>query len=272
MDTEIGEYWSNNGSFDNVGTLFIGDSDEPVEDIIIPAGTTDLNRNTFAGFSCLKSVTLPDELTTIGNGTFSRTGLMEVIMPKNLNYVGSYAFYGCTNLENVEFTDSLKTIGESAFSGCSNLKKIELPAYLQTIGSYAFRDCSSLTEVLIPASIQEIGDYAFQDCNNLNTVIATTVEPININQNTFSTYRTASLYIPITSYWKYYWNTQWNQFLSVNEYGKKFGKHYRYKYFYLRGHHGGKKEDFEQNVPWRNTEANVLIRKFCMVLLIRNSV
>ncbi|MBQ0057537.1 MAG: leucine-rich repeat domain-containing protein, partial [Bacteroidales bacterium] len=245
LDTEIGYEWGNGGAFSNVGTLFIGDSDEPVEDIVIPAGTTELKRNTFAGFSCLKSVTLPDELKTIGSGTFSRTDLAEVKMPENLNYIGSYAFSGCTNLENVEFTDSLKTIDEYAFTNCCKLKKVELPPYLQTIGVSAFANCQSLTDILIPASIQEIGDYAFLGCDNLKTVIATTVEPITINQNTFSTYRTANVYSPKTSYWKYYWNTQWNQFLSVNEYGKKFGKHYGYKYFYLRGHHGGKKEDFE---------------------------
>lgn len=233
-------------AFDNVGTLYIGESDSPVEEIDIPAGTTELKSYIFNGFKCLKKVSLPDELEAIGSGTFQLcSGLMEMNLPKNLHSIGNDAFNGCYNLENVQFADSLKSIGMNAFADCSNLKKIELPAYLETIGSYAFQNCSSLTEVLIPASIQEIGDYAFQECNNLNTVIATTVEPITINQNTFSTYRTANVYSPKTSYWKYYWNTQWNQFLSVNEYGKRFGKHYGYKYFYLRGHHGGKKEDFE---------------------------
>lgn len=244
-DVTIGEYGYNSGAFGTVERLYIGDSDIPVENIVIPAGTTVLKDNTFRGFKCMKSVTLPDGLTVIGDGTFRGTGLSEIKLPKELHSIGNYAFDCCYNMEKIVFNDNLKNIGANAFSNCSKLKEVELPSYLENIGKYAFAYCYDLTQILIPASIEEIGDYAFQGCNNLNTVIATTVEPITINQNTFSTYRTANVYSPKTSYWKYYWNTQWNQFLSVNEYGKKFGKRYGYKYFYLRGHHGGKKEDFE---------------------------
>lgn len=98
---------------------------------------------------------------------------------------------------------------------------------------------------MIPASIKEIQDYAFDGCSNLNRVIATTVEPIAINQNTFSTYQTANLYSPKTSYYKYYWNTQWNQFLTRKEYDKEFAKTFGYKYFYLNGVNGDAKQDFE---------------------------
>lgn len=259
----FGDYWGGK-AFDNVGELYIGNSAEPIDAIVIPEGTTRLKDYTFAGFNCIKSVTFPAELDSIGYYTFGDcSGISSISLPDSLSYIGSYAFYnsglkeinipekvkdiyeytfsGCRNLEKIEFTDSLKSIGSYAFQYCNKLAKIELPSYLSTIGSYAFQGCTGLEEILIPASITEIQDYAFQGCSNLNKVIAVTVEPIAINQNTFSTYRTASVYSPRTSYWKYYWNTQWNQFLSINEYGKR----HHYKYFYLRGHNGENKEDFE---------------------------
>lgn len=234
-------------SFTSVSQLFIGDTDEPTEDLVIPEGTTNLKNYAFAGFKCLKSVSFPEELTTIGIYAFSNcSGLTDITLPTSVTAISGYTFQGCSNLKNVEFTDGIKTIGSYAFSGCSKLTKIELPAYLKSIGSYAFQNCSNLAEVLIPASITEIKDYAFSGCKNLNRVIATTVEPVKINQNTFSTYQTATLFTPKTSYYKYYWNTQYNQFLGGRkEYDKEFAKSFGYKYFYLNGVNGDNNEDFE---------------------------
>lgn len=242
LDVQINGYDSY-GAFTNVTELYIGESDEPVETIVIPSGTTTLKDYIFAGFRCLKNVVFPQELESIGKGTFLHSGLTEIDLPEKLNSIGEYAFSYCY-LRNINFADGLKKIEANAFSYCYPLSKIELPPYLETIGRYAFQGCSSITEVLIPASIKEIGNYAFEECNNLNKVIATTVEPIRINQNTFSTYRTADVYSPKTSYWKYYWNTQWNQFLSVKEYDKEFAEVYGYKYFYLNGKNGDSFEDF----------------------------
>lgn len=234
-------------SFNNVAQLFIGGADEPTEDLVIPAGTTNLKNYAFAGFRALKSVSFPEELTTIGTYAFYNcAGLTDITLPANVTAISNYTFQYCSHLENVEFTDGIKSIGSYAFSGCSKLTKIELPAYLQSIGGYAFYNCSNLAEVLIPASITEIKDYAFSGCKNLNRVIATTVEPVKINQNTFSTYQTATLFTPKTSYYKYYWNTQYNQFLGGRkEYDKEFAKSFGYKYFYLNGVNGDNKEDFE---------------------------
>lgn len=231
--------------FSNVTKLFIGDAAEPTEELVLPEGTTQIKNYAFAGFKCLKSVTFPEELNNIGISAFyGCSGLKTVKLPEKLSTINSYAFQSCSNLETITFADNVTSIGSYSFSECSSLTKLELPAYLKTIGSYAFEYCSNLTEVVIPASLTSIADYAFQGCSEMNTVIATTVEPIRINQNTFSTYKTATLYSPKTSYYKYYWNTQYNQFLSRKEYDKEFAKVFGYKYFYLNGQNGDNNEDF----------------------------
>lgn len=232
--------------FDNISKLYIGNSKEPTDAISIPTGTTELKNSTFEGFQCIKSISLPEELLSIGSRTFyGCKGLSNIELPNNLKTIDRHAFAECCNLENIEFNDSLKTIDSYAFWDCTNLEKVDLPPYLKSIGEYAFQYCSKIAEVLIPASIEEIGDYAFSGCSNLNTVIATTVEPVTINENTFSTYKTATLYSPKTSYYKYYWNTQYNQFLSRQEYDQKFNHHFPYKYFYLNGKNGDNDQDFE---------------------------
>ena len=47
--------------------------------------------------------------------------------------IGAYAFYECTNLEQVVFYDSVKRIGDHAFSECLALKNI---TFYKTSGSF----------------------------------------------------------------------------------------------------------------------------------------
>ena len=102
-----------------------------------------------------------------------------------------------------------------------------MPVSLQTISNNAFASCSNLKEVKIPSSVKSISNQAFQDCNKLNKVYTYTIEPTSINQNTFSTYSTATLYVPKTSYDNYYWDTEWNQFSKLEEFDEP------YSYFYI---------------------------------------
>lgn len=77
--------------------------------------------------------------------------------------------------------------------------------------------------------LKSIADNAFSGCNNLNKVYTYIVEPTSINQNTFSTYQTADLYVPTPSYYTYFYDTQWSQFLSVNPTDEE----YDFKSFYI---------------------------------------
>ena len=197
----------------------------------------------------LVSVKLPKNATRIGECALSSCGnLVEVVLPVKLESIGYAAFNGCSNLTNIDLPPTLKTIGSSAFYGCSRLKNIELPPTLKTIGGYvfcrcsnlkkislagveyignqAFSDCNQLTEVRIPSTLKSIGDKAFF-CHNLMKVYTYTVEPVNIGQTTFSSYTTATLYVPRQAYNNYYYNTQWSQFPTPVEFDEP------YKYFYL---------------------------------------
>jgi hypothetical protein len=110
------------------------------------------------------------------------------------------------------------TIGDNAFNNCYKLPAINLPENLKSIGQYAFQKCSALTEVRIPSLVTSIGNNAFSDCSNLNDVWTYTLVPQSINQNTFSTFKTATLHIQKTSHDPYYFSTQWSQFLNLTEF------------------------------------------------------
>ena len=54
------------------------------------------------------------------------------------------------------------------------------------------------------------------------------MEPTTIDQYTFAgSYTTAKLYVPTTSYYNYYWQTQWSQFSELLEFDEE------YEYFYI---------------------------------------
>ena len=70
--------------------------------------------------------------------------------------VGSFVFYGCNSLINVNISEGIETIGKYAFDSCVNLKSIKLPRSLTKISENAFRNCTSLIAVDIPDNVSEI--------------------------------------------------------------------------------------------------------------------
>ena len=52
--------------------------------------------------------------------------------------IGRYAFYGCTNLENIEFPAQLTSIEYEAFENCTKITQITIPRAVTFIGNYAF--------------------------------------------------------------------------------------------------------------------------------------
>ena len=211
----------------------------------------DLGGYAFYGLSKLNFVKLPKDLVSIGDYMFQDcSSLRELEIPETVQNIGEYAFKNCSlleevaipegverllgnvfehcsNLKKVTLADGLEEIGSWAFRGCSNLKNIKLPPTVKTIASYAFYNCSALEEIRIPSSVTSIGDNAFSSCSKLNRVYTYTVEPTVIKENTFSTFQTATLYVPSVSFSNYYWDDGWKRFLNLEEFNEP------YEYFYV---------------------------------------
>ena len=125
-----------------------------------------------AFFHCgrLKSVTLPDSVTSIGNGAFMRCALEYITLPDGLKSIGGCAFDSCEKLKAITLPEGLKSIGEAAFGGCSELKSITLPEGLEGIEAFVFSG-SGITSITIPSGITTIGDWAFWNCTSLESVV-----------------------------------------------------------------------------------------------------
>ena len=95
---------------------------------------TTLNKGFFGNCSSLKSIKLPETLTSIGQASFEASGLTEITIPNGVT-----------------------SIGQNAFQGCKSLKVIRLSASCDTLVNYdSFKNCSALEAIYVPASITSI--------------------------------------------------------------------------------------------------------------------
>ena len=128
----------------------------------------------FNSASNLKSIIIPDSVTSIGSSAFSGcSSLTSVTIPDSVTSIGYYAFSSCTSLTSVTIPDSVTSIGYRAFSSCTNLTGITIGNSVTSIDNNVFEDCSSLTSVTIPDSVTYIGYSAFEGCTSLKNVYYT---------------------------------------------------------------------------------------------------
>lgn len=71
-------------------------------------------------------------------------------IPNTVKSIGTQAFYGCENLERIEFEDGGDaglSIGLMAFENCSKLREVKFPSRLSSIGAACFRSCTALERI-----------------------------------------------------------------------------------------------------------------------------
>ena len=143
----------------------------------------------FADRIDLKSVTLPETASSIGNAAFKGcTGLYKMIIPDSVTSIEDYAFAGCDRLMEISFGSGLTRIGSNAFEGCTGFDSFEVPDHVTSIGAYVFKDCSDDMEltisygllmknplnkvgrIILMEGVAEIAANAFQNCADLTSV------------------------------------------------------------------------------------------------------
>ncbi len=142
-----------------------------IENYVVKAGTRVVCDKAFSGCSGLTSVTIPNTVTSIGNGAFADCrSLTSVTIPNSVTSIGESAFRGCRSLTSVTIPNSVTSIGNEAFKDCSGLTSVTIPNSVTSIGESAFYECRSLTSVTIPNSVTSIGREAFGGCSGLTSV------------------------------------------------------------------------------------------------------
>lgn len=106
-------------------------------------------------------------VVVIGENAFWYLGLKTVTIPEGVTHIGDRAFFRCHNLESIVFPEGVVSTGVYIFDGCKKLASVSLPDSLTTIGNYTFSGCSGLASIAIPANTTSVGIWAFNGCTSL---------------------------------------------------------------------------------------------------------
>lgn len=83
--------------------------------------------------------------------------------------IGTFCFEECDNLESISFPKGYIEVKDNAFFGCSNLAEINVAGIVKTIGNNAFSG-TKITNISFPDGLKTIGNEAFAYCDNLKSV------------------------------------------------------------------------------------------------------
>lgn len=163
-------------------------------DYTIPNSVVVIKPRAFEYCRNLKSVTIPNCVTSIEEEAFYDSGLTSVVIPESITEL-KYAVFGeCYSLQSVTISNGVTSIGEGAFGYCENLKSITIPASVTSIAVDAFYRCNSLADIYV-----------------LNTV------PVSVSDDTFTAdiYSNARLHVPQGKVMDYRNAEGWKNFINI---------------------------------------------------------
>ena len=144
-----------------------------LKSINIPDSVTSIGESTFWHCEALEFVNIPDSVTEIQRQAFAFCKTLQSInIPDSVTSIGGYAFDWCTSLQSINIPDSVTSIRGHVFYHCDSLQTINIPDSVTSIGIGAFWNCRSLRSITIPDSVTSIGKEAFLffGCDSLQTI------------------------------------------------------------------------------------------------------
>lgn len=120
-----------------------------------------IKKAAYKGRPNLDVVEIAQGVKEIGDEAFYSSSLSKIILPEGLERVGRDSFRN-TELKSVKIPASVKVISVGAFWGCEELEEVEFAGAIEEIENIAFASCPKLKKVVVPAGTL-VGDDAFMN-------------------------------------------------------------------------------------------------------------
>lgn len=145
---------------------------------VIPSDGPVINISSYAfsGIGKSQTITVPQCITSLGNGAFAGCAFSEVVLHDKLTEIGDNAFY-MSEIQKVIIPDSVTTLGTNIFSWCFSLTEVKLSANVTIIPNGTFENCP-IQEIEIPEKVFDIGSRAFAGTRLQNVELPETIKVI----------------------------------------------------------------------------------------------
>ena len=144
-----------------------------------------ISESLFDQSSYLTSVILPKTVQEINANAFKNTALEQIILPKNVSFIGEAALTECVNLKSIDLSEtSLTTLSAHLFENCIKLSSVILPKNLKFIDDFCFAG-TNFSTFKSPETLESIGNKVFERCPNLKSVDISSLHIKILPQYTF---------------------------------------------------------------------------------------
>ena len=140
-----------------------------IEEVLLPVTLKEIGSQAFLKTSQLKTIEIPENVSTIGQEAFRESGITTVKLPNGVTNIASRAFYYCPELAEVTtygstFNDDPEAmIHPYCLEGCPKLARFEIPESIRILGQGLLGGNRKVTQLTIPANVTQINFSAFNN-------------------------------------------------------------------------------------------------------------
>ena len=140
-----------------------------IEEVLLPVTLKEIGSQAFLKTSQLKTIEIPENVSTIGQEAFRESGITTVKLPNGVTNIASRAFYYCPELTEVITYGTMSNEDPNAMihayclEGCPKLTRFEIPQSIRILGQGLLGGNRKVTQLTIPANVTQINFSAFNN-------------------------------------------------------------------------------------------------------------
>jgi len=143
--------------------------------VSLSPGIRNIGARAFSGAINLQDIKLPESLETIGDYTFSKSGLTVADLQNcNIKNIGKGAFENCKSLAEASLPESVKSLPDALFFGDANLEVVSCNPKMDSIEALSLAGNSKMSVTpltTVEDGVSSVGDYAMSGMNSVRTLL-----------------------------------------------------------------------------------------------------